>query len=84
MMTAKAAMNIEEAVCLYAIKNYNINHKTMQKLMSQMRLKAKQKKHHYHFYKGLIGNNTRHIQWGDNNNTLSRSPNLKMVTDMLK
>lgn len=42
-MTAKAAMNIEEAVCLYAIKSYNINHKTMQKLMSQMRLKAKQR-----------------------------------------
>ena len=32
----------------------NINHKTVQKLMSQMGLKAKQKKRHYHSYKGQI------------------------------
>lgn len=30
----------------------NINHKTVQKLMSQMGLKAKRKKRHYHSYKG--------------------------------
>lgn len=32
-----------------------INHKTVQKLMSQMGLKAKRKKRHYHSYKGECG-----------------------------
>lgn len=33
----------------------NINHKTVLKLMYQMGLKAKRKKHHYSSYKGQIG-----------------------------
>ena len=32
-----------------------INHKTVQKLMNQMGLKAKARRRHYHSYKGEIG-----------------------------
>lgn len=32
-----------------------VNHKTVQKLMSQMELKAKTVKRHYHSYKGEVG-----------------------------
>lgn len=98
----------------------NINHKTVQKLMSRMRLKVKQKKRHYHFYKGQAGKvapnvinrnfsaERPNLKWttnvsqicikdeklyispildmynGEITYTLSRSPNLRMVTDMLK
>ena len=36
-------------------KDIVINHKTVQKLMNQMGLKANAKKRHYHSYKGEIG-----------------------------
>ena len=98
-----------------------INHKTVQKLMSQIGLKAKRKKRHYHSYKGQIGRIAPNVigrnfsterpnqKWTTDvsqvcikdeklyispildmyngeiiSYTLSRSPNLKMVTDMLK
>ena len=99
----------------------NINHKTVQKLMSQMGLKAKRKKRHYHSYKGQTGKVAPNViyrnfsaerpnqKWTTDVSlvcikdeklyispildmyngeivtyTLSRSPNLRMVTDMLK
>lgn len=99
----------------------NINHKTVLKLMSQMELKARRKKRHYHSYKGQIGKVAPNVinrnfsaerpnqKWTTDVSqvcikdeklyispildmyngeiityTLSRSPNLKMVTDMLK
>lgn len=99
----------------------NINHKTVQKLMSQMGLKAKQKKRHYHSYKGQIEKVAPNAinrnfsaerpnqKWATDVSqicikdeklytypildmyngeiityTLSRSPNQRMVTDMLK
>ena len=110
-------------ICL-SLRNegYNIiNHKTVPKLMSQMGLKAKQKKRYYHSCKGQIGKVTPNAinrnfsaerlnqKWVmdvsqicindeklyispilDMYNreiiayTLSRSPNQRMVTDMLK
>lgn len=109
-------------ICLF-LRNEgcNINHKTVQKLMSQLGLKAKQKKRHYHSYKGQIGKIAPNVidrdfsaerpnqKWTTDVSqvcikdeklyispildmyngeiityTLSRSPNLKMVTDMLK
>ncbi len=41
----------------YALKNEGvvINHKTVQKLMAKMSIKAKRKKRHYHSYKGEVG-----------------------------
>ena len=109
-------------ICL-SLRNegYNINHKTVQKLMSQMGLKAKQKKRHYHSYKGQIEKVAPNAinrnfsaerpnqKWATDVSqicikdeklytypildmyngeiityTLSRSPNQRMVTDMLK
>lgn len=108
-------------ICM-ALRNEGnaINHKTVQKLMSQMGLKAKRKKRHYHSYKGQIGKISPNVidrdfsaerpnqKWTTDVSqvcikdeklyispildmyngeiityTLSRSPNLKMVTDML-
>ena len=102
-------------------KGYIINHKTVRKLMSQIGLKAKRKKRHYHSYKGQTGKITPNIidrdfsterpnqKWTTDVSqvcikdeklyispildmyngeiityTLSRSPDLKMVTDMLR
>ena len=102
-------------------KGYIINHKTVRKLMSQIGLKAKRKKRHYHSYKGQTGKIAPNIidrdfsaerpnqKWTTDVSqvcikneklyispildmyngeiityTLSRSPNLKMVTDMLR
>lgn len=99
----------------------DINHKTVQKLMSQMGLQAKRKKRHYHSYKGEIGRIAPNVidrnfiadrpnqKWTTDVSqvcikdeklyispildmyngeivtyTLSRSPNLKMVTDMMR
>lgn len=44
-------------ICMELRQNEDIviNHKTVQKLMNQMGLKAKAKKRHYHSYKGEIG-----------------------------
>jgi len=97
-----------------------INHKTVQKLMTQIGLKAKRKKRHYHSYKGECGKIAPNVidrnfsaekpnqKWTTDVSqicigekklyispildmfngeiityTLSRSPDLKMVTDML-
>ena len=109
-------------VCM-ALRNEgcHINHKTVQKLMSQTGLKAKRKKRRYHSYKGHVGTVAPNIinrdfcadrpnqKWTTDVSqvcikderlyispildmyngeiityTLSRSPNLKMVTDMLR
>ena len=39
-----------------------VNHKTVQKLMNQMGLKAKARKRHYHSYKGEIGRIAPNVQ----------------------
>ena len=109
-------------ICM-ALRNegYIINHKTVQKLMFQIGLRAKRKKRRYHSYKGLIGKVAPNVldrdfsterpnqKWTTDISqvcikdeklyispildmyngeiityTLSRSPNLKMVTDMLR
>lgn len=98
-----------------------INHKTVQKLMAQMNLRAKRKNRHYRSYKGDIGQIAPNVinrdfmadkpnkKWATDvtqinidedktyfspildmyngeiiSYTISRSPNLKMVTDMLR
>lgn len=98
-----------------------INHKTVQKLMVQMDLRAKRKKRHYRYYKGDIGQIAPNVinrdfmidkpnkKWATDvtqininedktyfspildmyngeiiSYTISKSPNLKMVTDMLR
>ena len=98
-----------------------VNHKTVQKLMSQMELKAKTVKRHYHSYKGEVGKTAPNVLWRDFKTnrpdrkwatdvtqvcindrklylspildmfngeiisyTISHSPNLQMVTSMLK
>lgn len=102
-------------------EGFNINHKTVSKLMFQLGLKAKQKKRRYHSYKGQVGKIAPNVidrnfaaerpnqKWATDVSqvcirdeklyispildmyngeiityTLSRSPNLRMVTDMLK
>lgn len=62
-------------------KGYMINHKTVWKLMSQIGLKAKRKKRHYHSYKGQTGKIAPNIIDRDFS---AERPNLKMVTDMLR
>lgn len=109
-------------ICI-ALQNEGIviNHKTVQKLMAQLGLKAKRKKRHYHSYKGQVGKiapnvlerrfdtNRPNLKWTTDvtqvcikeikmylspildmfngeivSYTISRSPNLYMVTTMLK
>ncbi len=78
MTTVKAAMDIEESVCLRN-GGCNINHKTVQKLMSQMGLEAKQKKRHYHSYKGQIGKSAPNVIDRDFS---AERPNQKWTTDV--
>ena len=109
-------------ICM-ALRNEgcSINHKTVQKLMAEVGLKAKRKKRHYHSYKGQIGKVAPNVidrdfsterpsqKWTTDVSqvcikderlyispildmyngeiityTLSRSPDLEMVTEMLR
>ena len=56
-----------------------INHKTVQKLMNQMGLKAKAKKRHYHSYKGEIGKIAPNVL---ERNFCTDRPNQKWTTDV--
>ena len=56
-----------------------INHKTVQKLMNQMGLKAKTRKRHYHSYKGEIGKIAPNVLERD---FCADRPNLKWATDV--
>ncbi len=56
-----------------------INHKTVQKLMKQMGLKAKAKKRHYHTYKGETGKIAPNVL---ERNFGAESPNRKWTTDV--
>ena len=56
-----------------------INHKTVQKLMNQMGLKAKTKKRHYHSYKGEIGKIAPNVLERD---FYADRPNQKWATDV--
>ena len=56
-----------------------VNHKTVQKLMRQMGLKAKRKKCHYHSYKGQVGKVAPNILERD---FTAGSPNQKWTTDV--
>ena len=56
-----------------------INHKTVQKLMNQMGLKAKTKKRHYHSYKGEIGKIAPNVLERD---FCADRPNQKWATDV--
>lgn len=57
----------------------NINHKTVQKLMGQMSLKAQRKRQHYHSYKGNVGKVAPNIINRDFNTS---GPNQKWTTDV--
>ena len=57
----------------------NINHKTVQKLMGQMSLKAQRKRQHYHSYKGDVGKVAPNIINRDFNTS---GPNQKWTTDV--
>ena len=56
-----------------------INHKTVQKLMNQMGLKAKARKRHYHSYKGEIGRIAPNVLERD---FCADRPNQKWATDV--
>ena len=56
-----------------------INHKTVQKLMGQMALKAKRKKQHYRSYKGELGKIAPNVLDRDFKAT---APNQKWTTDV--
>jgi len=56
-----------------------VNHKTVQKLMRQMGLKAKRKKCHYHSYKGQVGKVAPNILERD---FKADKPNQKWTTDV--
>ena len=57
----------------------DINHKTVQKLMAQMDLKAKRKKQHYRSYKGELGKIAPNVI---NRNFHADAPNQKWTTDV--
>ena len=65
----------------YALRNNGvlINHKTVQKLMHQMHLYGKRKKHRYHSYKGDVGVVAPNII---DRNFKSDKPYQKMTTDV--
>jgi len=65
----------------YTLRNGGtlINHKTVQKLMLQMSLKAKRKKRHYHSYKGEIGKIAPNVI---GRNFDADRPNQKWATDV--
>ena len=65
----------------FAIRNSGtvINHKTVQKLMAQLCLKAKAKKRHYHSYKGEVGKIAPNILDRDFS---TNGPNQKWTTDV--
>ena len=67
-------------ICL-ALRNEGkvVNHKTVQKLMGQLGLKAKCKKRHYHSYKGEVGKIAPNILERD---FTAESPNQKWTTDV--
>ncbi len=67
-------------ICL-ALRNEGkiVNHKTVQKLMGQLGLKAKCKKHHYHSYKGEVGKIAPNVLERD---FKAGSPNQKWATDV--
>jgi len=56
-----------------------INHKTVQKLMGQMSLKAKVKRQHYRSYKGELGKVAPNVI---NRNFLASAPDQKWTTDV--
>ena len=56
-----------------------VNHKTVQKLMTQMHLKAKRRKQHYHSYKGEIGKIAPNVLERD---FAATKPNQKWTTDV--
>nr|CDL66594.1 unnamed protein product [uncultured bacterium] len=56
-----------------------INHKTVQKLMAQLGLKAKRRRQHYHSYKGAIGKIAPNILQRD---FMASAPNQKWATDV--
>ena len=57
----------------------DVNHKTVQKLMAQMHLKAKRRKQHYHSYKGEIGKIAPNVLERD---FAATKPNQKWTTDV--
>ena len=57
----------------------DVNHKTVQKLMAQMHLKAKRRKQHYHSYKGEIGKIAPNVL---ERNFAATKPNQKWTTDV--
>ncbi len=57
----------------------DINHKTVQKLMGQMGLKAKRKRQHYRSYKGEIGKTAPNVL---NRDFKATAPNQKWTTDV--
>ena len=57
----------------------DINHKTVQKLMGQMGLKAKRKRQHYRSYKGELGKIAPNVI---NRNFHATAPGLKWATDV--
>ena len=67
-------------VCM-ALRNEGvpINHKTVQKLMRQMGLKAKARKRHYHSYKGDVGKIAPNVLERD---FCADKPNQKWATDV--
>ena len=67
-------------ICL-ALRNEGekVNHKTVQKLMVQLGLRAKRRKRHYHSYKGLVGKIAPNVLERD---FFAESPNRKWATDV--
>ena len=67
-------------ICM-ALRNegYIINHKTVQKLMFQIGLRAKRKKRRYRSYKGLIGKVAPNVL---NRDFSTERPNQKWATDI--
>jgi putative transposase len=65
----------------FALRNEGkiVNHKTVQKLMRQLGLKAKCKKRHYHSYKGEVGKIAPNVLERD---FTAGSPNQKWTTDV--
>lgn len=60
-------------------RGVGLNHKTIQKLMQELGLKAKRKKRHYHSYQGEVGNIAPNVLMRDFH---ADKPNQKWTTDV--
>jgi len=77
--TVKGRYGYRRICCQIRNEGIIVNHKTVQKLMQQMKLKARRRKQHYHSYKGEVGRVAPNVLDRDFSTV---RPNQKWTTDV--